>query len=87
MKDIKASNSVELDEYAVANNIEDEPYFKWWVKDVLCKRDQMISKVKSKYWRTTHTFGIKVPKTVDEAYTIYQQMGTNFWKLFLKGNE
>ena len=77
LKDIKASNSVELDEYSVAKNIEDEPSFKWWVKDVLCKRDQMISKVKSKYWRTTHTLGIKVPKTVDESYTIYQQMGTN----------
>ena len=29
----KASNHVELDKYEVANNIEYEPAFKWWVKD------------------------------------------------------
>ena len=58
MKDIKASNPVELPEYAVSKNIEDEPAFKWWVKAILCKRYQFISNVKAKYWRTTHTFGI-----------------------------
>ena len=40
----------------------------------------MISKVKAKYWITTHKFGIQVLKTVDEAYKIYQQTGTTFWK-------
>ena len=70
LKDLKASNPVELAEYAVANNIEEEPAFKWWVKDTLRKRDRIISKVKAKYWRTTHKFGIEVPKSVDEAYAI-----------------
>ena len=78
--DIKASNTVELAEYAVAKNIEDEPDFKWWVKDVIRKSDQIISKVKEKYWRATHNFGIQVPKTVEEAYKIDQQMGTTFGK-------
>ena len=67
MKDIKPSNPVELAEYSVANNIEDEPAFKWWVNDVLRKLYRMISKVKAKYWITTHKFGIQVPKTIDEA--------------------
>ena len=79
MKDIKASNHVELDEYSVANNIEYEPEFKWWVKHVIRKRYQTISKVKSKYRRATHKFGIQVPKTVYEAYTIHHQTGTTFW--------
>ena len=48
LKDIKASNPVELYEYALANNIEEGTEFKWWEKDVLRKRDQMISKVKAK---------------------------------------
>ena len=55
---LKPSNPVEMDEYAVANDIKDRPAFKLWVKDVIRKRDQIISKVKSKYWRTTHKFGI-----------------------------
>ena len=56
-KDIKASNSIELSKTS----------FKWWVKDVLLKRYQIILNIKSKYCRTTQKFGIKVPKTVDEA--------------------
>ena len=42
LKDLKASNPVELAEYEVANNIEDVPTFKWWGKDVLRKQDLMI---------------------------------------------
>ena len=79
MKYLKASKPIEFAGYAVANSIEDGPEFKWWVKDVLCKRDQIISRVKSKYWRTTHKFGIQVSKMVDEAYKIDQKTGTNFW--------
>ena len=79
LKDLKASNPVELAEYAVANNIDDEPAFKWWAKDTLRKRDRIISKVKTKYWRTTHKFGIEVPKSVDEAYAIDRRTGTTFW--------
>ena len=79
LKDLKASNPVELAEYAVANNIDDEPAFNWWVKDTLRKRDRIISKVKTKYWRTTHKFGIEVPKSVDEAYAIDRRTGTTFW--------
>ena len=65
MKGLKTSKPVEISEYEVANNIEDEPAFKWWLKDVLRKQDQIISNVQAKHWRTTHKFGIHVPKTVD----------------------
>ena len=68
-----------LAEYAVANDIYDEPAFNWWVKDTLRKQDRIISKVTAKYWRTSHKFGIKVPKTVDEAYNIDRRTGTTFW--------
>ena len=64
LKDIKDSNPVEVAEYAVANRIQDEPAFAWWVKPVLRRRNRIISKVKKKYWRTTHKYGIRVPKSV-----------------------
>ena len=79
LKDLKVSNPIELAEYAIANNIDEEPAFKWWVKDSLRKRDRMVSKVKAKYWRTTHKFGIEVPKSVTEAYEIDRRTGTTFW--------
>ena len=61
LSELKASNPVELAEYAVANAIAGEPALAWWVNDVLKRRNRIISKVKSRYWRTTHKFGIKLP--------------------------
>ena len=43
------------------------------------RRDRIISKVKTKYWRTSHKFGIRIPKTVDEAYKIDAKLGTDYW--------
>ena len=36
--------------------------------------------MKSRYLRTTHKFGIKVPKTVQEALAIDEETGTDFWR-------
>ena len=58
LKNLKASNPIELAEYAVANNLGDEPAFKWWVAETLRKRQRIIGKIKSRYWVTTHKFGI-----------------------------
>jgi hypothetical protein len=44
--DLKDSNPVELAEYAVANRIDQEPAFRWWVADVLRKRNRIIAKLK-----------------------------------------
>jgi hypothetical protein len=35
LKDLKASNPVEVAEYAVANRLVEEPAFKWWVPHIL----------------------------------------------------
>ena len=79
LKDLKNSNPIELAEYAVANQIHEEPAFKWWVKEVLRRRNRIISKVKAKYWRTTHKYGIRVPKSVDEALQLDRENGNTLW--------
>ena len=70
LKNLKASNPVELAKYAAGNRLDVEPAFKWWVRDVLRRRNRIIAKVNDKYWRKTHKFGIRVPKSVDEALEI-----------------
>ena len=35
LSDLKASNPVEVAEYAVANRLTEEPAFKWWVSHVI----------------------------------------------------
>ena len=66
LKDFKESYPVQTAEYAVAAKIAMEPALAWWVPHMLKKRNRIISKVKSKYWLTTHKFGIRIPKSVQE---------------------
>jgi hypothetical protein len=79
LKDLKVSNLIELAEYAVANHIAEEPAFKWWVSHTLRKQNRIISKVKSKYWKTMHKFGCKLPHSVAEALEIDRLAGTDLW--------
>ena len=78
LKNLKASNMIEVAEYAVANRIAEEPAFNWWVPHVLRKRNRIISKVKPKYWRTTHKFGIRLPHSVEEALEIDRVTKTDY---------
>lgn len=80
LRDVKESNPIELAEYAIQSRIDDEPAFKWWVALAMRKRDRMIYKVKKKYWRTTHKFGIRIPKTVTEAILLDKENGNENWE-------
>lgn len=84
LKDLKDSNPIEVAEYAVANKINEEPAFKWWVSDILRRRNRIISKVKSRYWKLTHKFGIRLPHSVQEALRIDEATGTKFWSDAIK---
>ncbi|KAL7524182.1 hypothetical protein ACHAWF_000848, partial [Thalassiosira exigua] len=66
------------------NKLDKEPAFRWWIKDVLKKRDRILSKVKSRYWKRTHKFGIELPKTVEEALALDRKNDNNFWKLAIE---
>ena len=80
LKDLKISNPVEVAEYAVGNNLDKEPAFRWWVRGVLKKREMIIKKVKTRYWKRTHKFGIELPHSVKEALAIDARTGTTFWR-------
>lgn len=80
LKDLKESNPVQVAEYAVANKIVEEPAFAWWARKVLKKRDRIIKKVKSRYWKRTHKYGVELPHSVKEALNIDRQTGTTLWR-------
>ena len=46
---------------------------------MLKKRNQIISKVKSKYWHRTNKFGIGISKSVEEAKRFDQENGDTLW--------
>ena len=73
----KENYLVQEAEYAHQYKISDRPEFTWGVPHVLKKRESIIAKVNSKYWLRTHKFGIRVPKTVEEAKRLDQQNGNH----------
>jgi len=79
LKDLKKSNPIELAEYALSRQLQDKPAFRWWVKDVIRKRDNFIGKVKSRYWKTTHKYGVRLPHSVEEAQRLDSESGTTLW--------
>ena len=46
----------------------------------LKKRDKIISKVKTKYWRSTHKYGVRLPNNITEAMYIDQENVNTYWK-------
>ena len=40
----------------------------------------MIAKVRSRYWKRTHKFGILIPKSVKEALLLDDKTGTDLWQ-------
>ena len=80
MKDLKKSNPIELAEYVLSRKMQDKPAFRWWVKDVIRKRDNFIGKGKSRYWKTTHKFGIRLPHSVEEALRLDAATNTTLWQ-------
>ena len=52
LAEVKEAYPLQLAEYAVANGIADEPVFKWWAYKALKRKQRLINKVKSKYWRS-----------------------------------
>lgn len=46
LKDLKVSNPIELAEYAIANELQDEPAFQWWIREAIRQRNRIIKKIK-----------------------------------------
>ena len=80
LKDLKESYPIELMEYAICNQIQDEPAFAWWVPFVQKRHASIISKAKTKYWERTHKFGIEIPKDVEHARRIDEANGNTLWQ-------
>jgi hypothetical protein len=80
LRNIKESNPIQVAEYAVANKLVEEAAFAWWVPNVLKRRERMIGAINSRYHKSTHKFGIEVPKNVKRALEIDKETNTNYWE-------
>ena len=77
-------NPIKLDECDVANKIDQEPSFKWWDGFVLRKINIFINKVKKNYWKTTHKFVLRFPKSISWALKSNKENGNDLWEKAIK---
>lgn len=80
MKSVKECNPVEVAEFAVARGIDREPAFAWWVPYTLRKRDRIIALVNARVTKTSHKYGVQVPRSVKEALALDKVNGNTLWK-------
>ena len=80
LKLMKEYNPIEVAEYACARNINLEPAFDWWVPYTLRKRDRIISAVNSRVKKTSHKYGVEIPRSISEAFLIDEKNGNTFWR-------
>lgn len=76
---MKESYPVEVAEYAVAQSIDNEPAFVWWVPYTLKKRNRIIAAVSKRYHKREFKYGFRIPKTVEEAREIDKEEGNTLW--------
>ena len=62
LKDIKQYYPIELSYFMQLYGMHEYTAFAWWVQYVERKRETIISKLKSKYWKRTHKYIIKILK-------------------------
>ena len=82
LHDFKECYPVQTAEYAVAQGIDHEPAFNWWVKHTLKKRDRIISLVdrrQTKFVKKNQKFGIDMPRNIKHALEIDRQNGNTLW--------
>lgn len=58
---------------AVYTQVDDEGY------EYILKRQRIIAKIKTRYFRKDQKFGITLPKTVKEALQLDRDSGTTYW--------
>jgi hypothetical protein len=80
LTDLKESYPVEAAEYAVAQGIDHEPSFVWWVLTfTLKKRNRIIASVSQRYNKQQYKYGFRIPNTVEEAKEIDKENGNTLW--------
>ena len=70
---IQGFNPIEIAEFAIANNLDKEPTFVWWVHLVLRKTTSFIKKLRQKMAKSNLKFGLLVPKTIEETLALDKQ--------------
>jgi hypothetical protein len=76
---IKEAFPIQVSKFTVDLALQDKVAFKWWVPQVIKRHSRINKAIKTRYAKKTHKFGIRLPKSVQEAYEIDKQHGNGLW--------
>ena len=79
LRDIKYSFPTKLDKYSVENRISSKRALMWRILYTLKKKERFISNPKKRYLDQSSTYGIKLPKSVEETRQIYHANVNTLW--------
>ena len=79
LKTLKETNPIDVAEFAIARGIDGEPAFDWWVPYTIRKRDLVISSINHRMRKTTHKYGVQVPRTLEECIKLDNENGNLLW--------
>ena len=80
LKRMKEIYPLEVADFAKSTGIDDQPAFSWWVPYTLRKRDRVISAINARMRRTTHKYGIEIPRNLEEARALDKKNGNDLWE-------
>jgi hypothetical protein len=78
LSELKESFPVQVANYAKQNDLCKESAF-WWVNYVLKKSDRVMAKIRARNVKL-EKFGIRIPRTVEEALRFDRDTGTTYWR-------
>ena len=76
---LKESNPVDVAEYLLAQNINNELTFSWWVPYTLRKRDFIVLSINSRFRKRTHKYDIEIPTSRRDAIRLDTLNVNIFW--------
>ena len=74
---VKHSMPIDLVEYAIANEINLEPAFAWWLAKTLRRRHNVIKVMRVP--KKLIKYGIKIPGSAEQAYAFDLENGNTLW--------
>jgi hypothetical protein len=78
LHNLKDSNPVQVAEYSVAHQIDEQPAFAWWVPFTLKKKNRILASIRTRATKCNNKFGIKIPTSIQRALEIDRETNTKF---------
>jgi hypothetical protein len=79
LKNLKETCPTQVTDFTISQKIEDLSDFRWWVPQIIKRCECIISAIITRFKKKTHKYGIQVPQSIEEAYAIDKETGTDYW--------